>query len=96
MKQGLDQHIACKPVEPQARVPLNAALAGVMAATPAARMSLEIEDVDGFDKAIQPRHASGAHLLRERSACYTRSDRELDMAAAVEPGRFRRGRKGIR
>jgi exopolyphosphatase / guanosine-5'-triphosphate,3'-diphosphate pyrophosphatase len=43
--------------------------------------------VDAFDKAIRLRHASGAHLLRERSACYTRSDRELDMGRSRRAGK---------
>jgi hypothetical protein len=38
MKQGLDQHIACKPAGPQARVPSIAASAGEVESRLAARI----------------------------------------------------------
>jgi exopolyphosphatase / guanosine-5'-triphosphate,3'-diphosphate pyrophosphatase len=56
--------------------------------------TLEIKDMGRFDKAIRPRHAFDAHLLRERPACYTRFDNGLDMAAAVEPARSGFGAAG--
>jgi hypothetical protein len=57
--------------------------------------TLEIKDMGRFHKAIRLRHASGAHLLRERSAWYTCVDSGLDMAAAVEPGAASARQEGI-
>jgi hypothetical protein len=95
MKQGLDQQIACKPAGRRRGFhQLAPRPAGSM---PGGRrgFSLEIKDISPFDKAIRLRHASDAHLLRERSACYTCIDSGLDMAAAVEPGAASARQEGI-
>jgi hypothetical protein len=95
MKQGPDQQIACKPAGRRRgfhQWPRRPARS-----MPGERrgFTLEIKDMGRFDKAIRPRHASGAHLLRERSACYTCVDSGLDMAAAVEPGAASARQEGI-
>jgi hypothetical protein len=67
MKQGLDQQIACKPAGRRRgfhQLPRRPARS-----MPGGRRGfrLEIKDMGRFDKAIRPRHASGAHLLHDFS-----------------------------
>jgi exopolyphosphatase / guanosine-5'-triphosphate,3'-diphosphate pyrophosphatase len=50
-----------------------------------ARFRPEIKEQGRFDKAMDRRHASDAHLLREGPSWYTCVDSGLDIAAAVEP-----------
>ena len=42
------------------------------------------------------RHARHAHLLRDRSACYTRSDLDLDIAALASEAGGQRGNSIVR
>jgi hypothetical protein len=56
-------------------------------------VQFEIKDTRRLDKDVEPRHARNAHLLRKPPACYTWFDLGSNKAAAVEPGRLRRGRK---
>src|SRR5258705_3053607 len=57
----------------------------------AARICLEVKDLGVCDKDMRLRHARNAHLLRDRSACYTRSDLDLDIAALASEAGGQRG-----
>src|SRR6266545_7193361 len=89
IKECLDQQIACKPVG--RRRQLHGIIGLPALSRSAARF--EIKDARALDKDVEPRHARNAHLLREPPACYSWFDLGSNKAAAVEPGRLRRGRK---
>src|SRR5215468_67869 len=91
INQSLHQYLACKPVGRRRWLHELCAPSGAIG--PVGRREFEIKDADPFDKRIPTGHALNAHLLRELPPCYTRFDLSWDMAAAVEPGRLRRGGK---